>query len=96
MKNAHIMREIAIFVFDNIFSSQICEILVLIIEYAQLASQAILLSPSLYYQNDYDDNEPLQRGFIYAMKMVNPSYLLSFKEKDSTTILRLTVLKKDS
>jgi len=62
--------------------SHFAEIIVLILEYAQLMSQGILLYPSLYSEkyNEYE-NYPLIRGIIYAAKLVNPSYLLSFKEE---------------
>ena len=66
--------------------SHFAEILVLLLEYAQLMSQGILLYPGLYSDkyNVYE-NYPLIRGITYAAKLINPSYLLSFKEEKGFT-----------
>jgi len=72
------------------------EISVLIFEYLQLISQIVLFVPELY---EASDNSFIIRIVIYACKLVNVSWLLSFTNTDSTTgsmiaiVLIFTVLK---
>ena len=73
--------------------SHLMEILMLILEYAQLVSQAILLYPDLYSEkyNDYT-KYPLISWAVYGSKVVNPSSLLSFDEDErdlNATVMRI-------
>jgi len=86
--------KMAVVFLNSYLHSKIIEVLALILEYAQLASQTILLYPSLYSNaSDNSDNYPFQRKLIYAAKLINPSYLLSYGEqKDSTESILLLIM----
>jgi len=84
--------KIANVLLNSHLNSQLAEIIVLTLEYAQLMSQAILLYPTLYSEK-YNDFEsyPLISGVVYAAKLVNPSYLLAFDEDRelAATVMRI-------
>ena len=62
--------------------SRLHDSLLLIFEYIQLLSLALLLIPSLYNDSGIGD-KPIFYDTVYAAKMLNPSYLLSFQGSDS-------------
>ena len=63
------------------------EVLLLSIEYLQLLSLTILIHPNVYQLSSSTTKVSLVFEFVtYIMKLINPSYLLSFTHNDSTSI----------
>ena len=77
--------KVALWTFYKIQYSPWTERLILIFEYLQLVSQALLVSSP-------EQNEYLYKSFVYAFKLVNPSYLLSYESSDSMTLTVLVIL----
>ena len=66
------------------------EKLILIFEYLQLMSQALLASSLL--DKDLNQSSYFFQIITYAFKLVNPSYLLSYESSDSMTLTVLVIL----
>ena len=76
---------IALLTFHHQRPSKLFEMILILIEHLQLISQIIILNSSIY-------THPLQSGILYASKLLNPGYLISFEEQSTTSTVVLSFL----
>ena len=90
-RQSYLRTKIAYITFYNIKYPAWTEMLLVIIEYFQLISQALLLRPSLY-ENSSTEGNFLFRRFIDFFKSFDLSSFVSFQKDDTSTSIILLVL----
>jgi len=71
--------------------SKFAELFLIFFEYFQLISQGILINSGLYNEFNGED-KAIFKWVIYAAKLLNPAYLLSFQGDDNLTKVVLCII----
>ena len=83
--------KIALLTFFQVNYSDYTEKILVLFEYLQLISQTLLLSPRIYNTSD-TETLFITKVVVYFFKLVNPSYLLTFKESDKVMYIILLMV----
>ena len=86
--------KIGLLTLQNVSFSRLTNKLVVLFEYLQLLSQAILLDPRIYNftETAFADRDLLFKVAVYFCKLVNPAYLLDFTPENNGLVIRILVL----